>query len=199
VSLTFRHIPFDQLVDLAEGRLSPAEQTRLQVHASTCSRCAPQLAWLVRVIGLMRTSDYEEPPPELLSRVVQTFDAYRPPAGSSVRERIRAVLQFDSTQMPLAPGRRSASTTDRQLLFTAGSTELELRIMQSNTLWEVSGQVLNADAQGLARLESTADEVQAELNRIGEFVLPPVPSGRYILILQLETTDLEIPGLVLGA
>jgi len=109
------------------------------------------------------------------------------------------MLRFDSAQLPRAVGRRSGSSAERQLLFRAESLDLEVRVAQSGSLWEVSGQVLNADARGLAELQGSAGEVQATLNEVGEFLLTPVPAGRYALILQLTTVDIEIAGLEIGA
>ena len=101
-------------------------------------------------------------------------------------QRIMAVLRFDSAQLPLSVGRRSGSSAEQQLLFTAETLDLEVRITQSGSLWEVSGQVLNADARGLAELQGPAGEVRATLNEVGEFLLTPVPPGQYVLILQLD-------------
>jgi hypothetical protein len=198
MSIGSRHIPFDQLIDLVEGRLSSGEQTQMQAHASACSRCATQLAWLERVTGLMRTNDYEEPPTCVAADISRVFGSYSPSPSSSLRQRIMAVLRFDSAQLPLSVGRRSGSSTERQLQFTAETLDLEVQITQSGSLWEVSGQVLNADARGLAELHGSAGEVRATLDEVGEFLLTPVPPGRYALILQLTTAEIEIPGLEIG-
>ena len=199
MSVGSRHIPFDRLIDLVEGRLSPDEQTQMQTHTSACSRCATQLAWLERVIGLIRTNDYEEPPARVAADISRVFDSYSPSPSSSLRQRIMAVLRFDSAQLPLAVGRRSGSSAEQQLLFTADSLDLEVHIAPSGSLWEVSGQVLNADVHGLAELQGPAGEARAILNDVGEFLLTPVPPGQYALILQLEMVEIEIPGLAIGA
>src|SRR5262245_44125042 len=157
----------------------------MQAHMTACSRCATQLAWLERVIGLMRTNDYEEPPARVATDISRLFDSYSPAPASSLRQRIMAVLRFDSAQLALPVGRRSGSSTNRQLLFTAEHLDLEVQILQSGQVWEVSGQVLNADVRGLAKVHGPAGEVQATLNDVGEFLLTPVPPGRYTLILQL--------------
>ena len=198
MSVGSRHILFDRLIDLVEGRLSPDEQIQMRAHTSACSRCATQLAWLERVIGLIRTNDYEEPPARVAADISRVFGSYSPSASSSLRQRIMAVLRFDSAQLPLSVGRRSGSSTERQLLFTAETLDMEVRITQSGSLWEVSGQVLNADARGLAELQGPAGEVRATLNEVGEFLLTPVPPGRYALILQLTTVEIEIAGLAIG-
>jgi anti-sigma factor RsiW len=199
VSVGSRHIPFERLIDLVDGRLSPDEQRQTQIHTAACSRCATQLAWLERVIGLMRANDYEEPPDRLAAGISRVFASYNRSASSSLRQRILAVLRSDSAQLPLSVGRRSGSSTEQQLLFTAETLDLEVRIAPSGSLWEVSGQVLNADVDGLAELQGLAGEVQTTLNEVGEFLLAPVPPGRYALILRLTTVEIEIPGLEIGA
>jgi anti-sigma factor RsiW len=199
MSIGFHHIPFDRLVDLVEGRLSPDEQTQVQAHTSACSRCATQLAWLERVIGLMRTNDYEEPPAQVAANISRAFGSYSPPPSSPLRQRIIPILRFDSARSLLSAGRRSGTSSERQLLFTAETLDLEVRVTQSGSLWEVSGQVLNADARGLAELQGSTGEVRATLNEVGEFLLPPVPPGRYTLILQLTAVEIEIAELEIGA
>jgi len=198
VSIGSRHILFDRLIDLAEGRLSLDEQTQMQAHTSACSHCAIQLVWMERVIGLMRASDYEEPPARVAADISRVFGSYNPLSSSSLRPQIMAVLRFDSAQLPMSVGRRSGSSTERQLLFSAETLELEVQITQSGSLWEVSGQVLNVDARGLAELRGPAGEVRATLNEVGEFLLTPMPAGRYALILQLTAAEIEIPGLEIG-
>jgi hypothetical protein len=145
----------------------------------------------------MRNSDYEEPPPGLAGDIARGFDAYSAPAPS-LRERITAVLQFDSAQLPFATGRRSGSSVVRQLLFSTGTIDVEVRITQANSDWEVTGQVLNADVQGLAELQGPGGDIRADLNEVGEFLLSPVPPGKYALVLQLTTTAIAIPGLSIG-
>jgi anti-sigma factor RsiW len=199
VSVGSRHIPFERLIDLVDGRLSPDEQRQMRIHTAACSRCTTQLAWLERVIGLIRANDYEEPPDRLAADISRVFASYNPSASSLLRQRITAVLRSDSAQLPLSVGRRSGSSTEQQLLFTAETLDLEVRIAPSGSLWEVSGQVLNADVGGLAELQGLAGEVRATLNEAGEFLLAPVPPGRYALILRLTTVEIEIPGLEIGA
>jgi len=193
-----RHISFDQLVDLAEGRLSPDEKARVEAHTAICPRCAPQLSWLDRVIGLMRTSDHEEPPPHIAGDIARELDTYHPPTPMPLLERVRAVLRFDSALLPAPVGRRSGLSTERQLVFIADTLELEVRITRADSLWEVSGQLLNADAQGLAELHGAAGDRHAPLNEVGEFLLAPVPAGRYTMTLRLTTAEIEIPEIEIG-
>jgi hypothetical protein len=200
VSFGSRHISFNQLIDLAEGRMAPDLQGQARTHTAACSHCASQLAWLERVMGIMRANDYEEPPDRVAAGITRAFESYRP-AAASLRRRVMAVLHFDSAQLPMSVGRRAGISTERQLLFSAAALDLEVRITPAGALWEVSGQVLNADARGLVELQGPAGAAQASLNEAGEFLLPLLPPGQYSLLLQLTTAEAEIviDGLAIGA
>jgi hypothetical protein len=64
---------FGQLVDLVEGCLTAKEQEHTLAHVFACSVCAGEVAWLERVIGLMRTHDSVEPPPYVVAHLIGVF------------------------------------------------------------------------------------------------------------------------------
>src|SRR5689334_19267023 len=101
------HIRFIQLVDLAEGRIATDAAVAARSHVAACARCAADLAWLERVIGLMRTDTSEQPPPRALAAAKRLF---KPPAPAS-RRQFMAMLQFDSARTPIALGRRTGAQT----------------------------------------------------------------------------------------
>jgi anti-sigma factor RsiW len=191
------HIGFERLVDLVEGRLPPAEQTSLLAHLNTCNRCAADKAWLERVINLMRTDTTENPPPGVIDRARRLFQA-RASSTSTQRRRIPALLQFDSRQQPLALGVRSGPAAVRQLLLKAEDYVLDVRVTPAGAAWQVSGQLLGPDANGQVELQGETTTVQIELNELGEFSLPPVPTGSYNFLLHLADLDLDLPTLYLG-
>ena len=193
-----RHIPFEQLIDFVEGRLSPDEQTQSRAHVSACHRCAAEVAWLERVIELMRTNDIEEPPPRVATHIMHSFRSRSAPALSPLRQRIMAALRFDSAQLPLPVGMRSGPIAERQLVFSAEGLNLDLRITPAGSLWTVSGQVLVSGRRGQVELRSPSGTLQAELGDASEFVLPPVPPGDYMLILRLADIEVEVAGLQIG-
>jgi anti-sigma factor RsiW len=208
VSSTPEHIPFIHLVDLAEGRLAPAEQSQARAHVAGCPGCAAQLAWLVRIIGLMRTDNGQDPPLHVLARAKRLF---RPPAGAShsgPQRHLRATLRFDSARMPQATGMRSAGPPNRQMLFTAAEYDIDLRIASVGTMWALSGQVLGPNSYDQAEAQSPGREIelrgpngttQIPLNDLSEFILPPIPSGSYTIILRLNALNIEIDELEIGA
>ncbi len=192
-----RHISFDRLSDFVEGRLPADKRAELQAHLSICSQCAGDAAWLGRIIGLMRADDYEEPPPRVAAGISRVF---RPADNALARPwRIMAMMRFDSALVPMAVSRRSGPIGERQLLYEAEVFHLEVRIKQAGSLYQVSGQVLNADERGQVQLQGPASVVRADINEVGEFVLPPVPVGKYILILLLTAVEIEISALEIRA
>src|SRR5215216_4342433 len=118
------HVDFDRLVDLAEGRLAQTEVVSTRAHLSTCAICGTQLAWVERVIGLMRedaaTSTFEEPPSHVVARAQRLLRQVAPANGPEPHERTRvartlANLLFDSSSAPpAAAGVRSLSDAGRQ-------------------------------------------------------------------------------------
>ena len=68
------HISFTQVVDLVEGRLSPAAQAQAQAHTAGCARCAAQFTWLSRVIALMRTDTADDAPTQVVARAVDSSE-----------------------------------------------------------------------------------------------------------------------------
>lgn len=191
------HLSFERLVDLVEGRLSPAELDQALDHLAGCARCAGEKTWLEQVISLMRTDTSEDAPPAVITRARRLFQPRAVPVPTG-RRRIAALLQFDSLQRPLALGVRSGQPAARQLLLKAENFDLDVRITPTRAAWQVAGQVLGLEASGQVELQGDTATVQADLNDLGEFRLPPVPSGSYNLLLHLADLDVDLPTLYIG-
>ncbi len=189
------HIPFTRLVDMVEGRLSQAEQADARPHLAACPRCAADVAWLERVIGLMRADTAEPPPAHAVAAAKRLF---RPPTQPAARQQLTAVLQFDSARTPIALGRRAGAQTERQLLFAVSSYLLDLRLAPQGPLWVISGQLFGADDGRQVELHGPAGVMRAALNDLSEFALPPSPPGSYTLRLQLTDLDILIAELEVG-
>lgn len=196
------HVSFEQLTDLAEGRAPADEWVNLNSHLAACSRCAADLAWLRRAISLMRTDEGQDTPPAVMARAIRLFRARAEQAASTpdLRERVLALLRFDSVWRPLAPGLRAGPTAARLLLFRAGSRELDVRLTRAGEDWIVSGQILGPEASGKVELRGPDPDsrVQAALNDLSEFTLPPVPAGHYALLLHLVEAEIEVTDLEVG-
>ena len=201
MTLPSSHVSFERLTDLVEGRLTGDEQAGLQNHLATCPRCAANLVWLKRVVALMRSDESEDAPPALIARALRLFRSRLEQAAhvsNHRRRRLLASLRFDSARPSLALGLRAGQAETRQQLYSAGEQDLDLRLNQAGQDWAISGQVLGPAAGGLAELRGQAIRVQAPLNDLSEFALPPVPAGRYALILHLAEVEIEVTDLEVG-
>ncbi len=197
MNLISHPVSFARLVDLAEGRLTADERTAVESHTNSCERCAVQLASLKKSISLMRADDSMDAPRDALAYAINLFGARRTASAPSLVERILAALTFDSALTAPAFGVRSSNTADsRQLMYAAGATDIDLRIVRSEVGWTISGQVLGECAGG--RVEIAGGD-SVELNELCEFALPPLSAGSYKLLLRLQGAEVEIPEIHLGA
>ena len=202
--LTPRHIPFARLADLAEGRLSPEETAAARAHLADCTNCSAQAAQLGHLTALMRADTSGDAPAELVASVVRMFRARRARAEEpGPLRRLVAALTFDSSSLRPAFGVRSGQAAPaRQMLFSAGDLDVDLRLAPGGEGWTVSGQVLGPCRGGEVEAVTAGGSVaaRAALNDLCEFtLLPPVAGGTYTLRLRLDGTEVEIPELTLGA
>jgi anti-sigma factor RsiW len=199
VNNTAKHIAFSRLVDLVDGRLSADDQAEIESHLLACPRCASDVAWLRRVIGLMRADETKNPPAPVVAAAKRLFRAPTTPAGPAARRQVSASLSFDSMQAPVAMGLRAGAQPSRQMLFTTADYLVDLRITPSGALWAVSGQLLGAEAGEQVELRGPSRMARVPLNDMNEFVLPPAPPGNYTLTVRLADLDITITDLELGA
>src|SRR5438105_9288135 len=197
MKLAPRHIPFERLVDLAEGHLAPENSRDARAHLAACAAWAGQLAEVERLTGLMRADTSEDAPRDVLAGAIGLFRTRSARAG--VLRRVVAALGFDSGAPGLAFGVRSGqAAASRQLIFNAGDVDVDLRIAPGAEGWAVSGQVLGECGGGWAELGGSGEQAaaaRAELNELCEFALPVVPAGSYTLRLRLDDLLVEIPDL----
>jgi len=203
------HIRFAELVDFVEGRTAATNRHATALaHVKACAQCAAKVADIERAILIMRADESADPPAHIIASAVSLFRARRAldntadsvaDALTAGARRLLAVLTFDSREMAPAHGMRAGQpSAERQLLFSAGDNDLDLRIAPSGEDWIVSGQVLGDCASGSVELFGPTDRVQATLNNLCEFTLPPVAAGNYTLRLRLGDTEVEASWLEVG-
>ncbi len=188
------HVPFDQLVDLVDGRLSVEALESARAHLVGCERCVADLAWLEQLIGLMRSDTSVDAPADLLARVVGLFRQ----RGDRLPRRVVPTMRFDSARQPQGIGVRSGFTGVRQLIFNADDIDLDLHLSPVTSGWAVSGQLLGNCHGGEVELHGQQGVARATLNLLCEFKLSPIQPGLYTLTLHLDSTDLEITNLDIG-
>lgn len=192
---TIKHPDLTALTDLAEHRLKPDEGTLIAKHLADCAQCAKQYNELEHLVSLMRSDSSKDAPRDVIAMAINIFDRPRP---VSVVRRLLAVLSFDSLQQAPAFGVRAGHTPSRQLLYSAENNDIDLRIVQHDINWVITGQVLGHDcARGIVELAGADVSHAIELNESCEFTLPAVPPGDYALRLYFPDLELEVPRLEL--
>lgn len=195
-----KHIPFEQLADLAEERTPADERGALLQHVADCSHCEGELMQLQQLILAMRTDTSADAPRDVIAHARNVFRQGASLKSPSLVRRIVAALSFDSLTSAPAFGMRSGHTGTRQLLFSAEDNDIDLRISEQAEGWVISGQVLGTTSKKSdALLQGDAFSTMAVLNDLSEFSFAPVPSGNYRLNLYLGDVEVEVPELELGA
>ena len=189
MNMTSQHIPFEQLSDLASNSKTPEEATQIRSHLAECPECASQLALLEQGASLSRMES------DAVTRAVDSS----PDVGVSPLSRLVAVLSFDSRQLSPAFGVRSGRSVARQLLFSIGENDLDLRVAPDDGAWIVSGQVLGDCECGQVELRGANITESASMNELCEFYLPRVPPGSYSLLVQIADMEIEVPEFELRA
>lgn len=192
------HITFETLSDLAESRLTAAETLTAQAHLGACENCTASWTQLSHVVGLMREDLTEEPPAYITAQLMALFRAQRP-LQPTVWQKLQAALSFDSlTHTPAYGLRQSGAAAPRQLLYSAGEYDFDLRVTTETNDVLLTGQILGREVEnGTVTLSNEAVKIQASLNEWGEFTLPHVPTGTYTLLFEADAVSIEIADLVL--
>ena len=191
---TSTHISVETLANIAEGRATPEAREAAMSHISTCSTCRDTLRRLQQLILMMKSDRATDAPRDVLSSAINIFSREK----RLPLRRIVALLIFDSRNAGPAFGVRSLTSASRQMLFTAGETDLELRITVQNDECILAGQVIGEGcAQGHVEISGAGGRSEATLNEICEFTLPPVPAGHYSLTVRMLDLQIEIPELEL--
>ncbi|HMQ30435.1 MAG TPA: hypothetical protein PKD53_06875 [Chloroflexaceae bacterium] len=193
------HVPYELLVDLVEGRLPPAEAAALRAQIAGDAEAAARLAELERLIGLMRADESADTPEPVIARAARLARRAERPPGHTQLRRLIALLTSDGWRAPAqAAGLRALQAWPRAMLLRAGDRELDLQVAPKGERWQLSGQVLGPEAPGTVTLSGPGGHVSAALNELGEFALPPVPSGHYTFTVTQSDLEIVVPNLEIG-
>ena len=190
-------VPYQLLVDLAEGRLAPLEAAAIRAQIAGDPVVQRRLAELEALIGLMRSDDSVDAPEPVVARAVRLVR----PKESLPRKlrRLTARLSSDSWQpQGQAFGLRSLHAWPRAILLRAGDRELDLQVGPRGEQWQLTGQVLGPEMPGMVTLSGPTAHVTAPLNDLGEFVMPLVAGGRYTLTVTQGDLEIVVPNLEIG-
>jgi len=197
MSIFSPHIPFSELVDLADERSTPSAETL--EHLAACSRCEEELQSIRQTTSLMRTDSVDDAPAQLVQYAKKIFREREGVPGPSLLKRVIASLIFDSLTAAPAFGLRSQTSSGRQLLFSTETADIELRVAAENDEWQIAGQLPGSLSEsGEVSLESDNFSASTELNELSEFSFNAVPGGSYKISVHLRDLILETPHFELG-
>ena len=193
------HTSFASLLDIADRR-TPAD-AEAAAHLATCRTCTEELQRLEDLVGLMTQDESVDAPRDVLAYAINIFNQRNVDRKPSLVQRIVAALSFDSFDRAPAFGVRSGEAAARQLVYSAGESDLDLRIeQQERDRWTIAGQILGEQcAGGEIKLTGKNESASALLNDQCEFTLPAVPAGNYELVLRLADVEIEVPRIEVGA
>jgi len=190
------HMSTEMALNLADGRLEPAEAEFWEKHILTCTTCTQDMAdWRNLGINLKR-SHFENAPPKDLERAFSIF-ARSNTAGSKLRQVLAGII-FDSFQQPAFAGARGGALGARQLVLRAEEFDIHVKIWGEQDHRQLLGQMLSRSGDeflGAAhfhllrngeRLESTS------MDDMGEFHFTDIPEGD--LGLQIDLPNLTVIG-----
>jgi len=197
MSIFSPHIPFTELTELAEEQSTTSPETL--AHLASCSECSGQLESIRQTIGLMRSDTAKDAPAELVQYARKIFREQVVPRGPSLLKIVIAALTFVCLTTAPAFGLRSQSSTGRQLIYSADTADIDLRVSTENDRWQIAGQVLGVDCtSGDVDLEGEGFAASAKLNELCEFSFGSVPAGAYKVSIRLPDVLIETPRLELG-
>lgn len=192
-----RHLSFEYLVDLAEGRLSPTEQTAALEQIAANPAAQREYQRITRLLGLLQADQSEDVPEYVLQRAYRIFQT--PTAAPTTLQRIVAIMRFDSWAMPLASGLRTGSAITQQLLFQADQLEISLQLSQKTSGWICLGQLLGSTGSGSVQLIQPSFEQQQPLNELQEFHFSELPAGTYQMVIEVNNQQIIIDPLIIGS
>jgi hypothetical protein len=171
----------------------------------------PDQAWMHRLREVLSANDFVEPPDWVRESARRLFMTLGPQPRSSLVQRLRATLIFDSRRTsPTPAGVRSIGVLDGpwQLLYRSGDVDVDLLVRpnQDGHTMSVRGQALSlvGDTLGDGVVEALPADApkllhgrpvptaSTELEPSGEFALSNLEHGRYDVLLRFGAHEIEL-------
>jgi len=184
-----------------DGKCLPEEVQSVESHLSTCSDCVELGQEVQHLNTRLHLESTFEPPADLVQWGISLFQPLLQPVEqvSGTLRKIIASLVFDTYDEPLLAGVRRVGAPPRQLLFRAGSVDVDVKIesMEANDRITLVGQVLSNTAKFFdntpVKLESHGIvRYRTITNLVGEFTFDEVPKDTYHLSVDLPEGQITL-------
>jgi len=171
-----KHFTTEEWIDFMNQVTRDGQRTEMKEHLKGCERCASELQMWEKVRSVGTMEDSLQPPSEMVQWVKASYGpAVRiaPKTKGSLVE-----VLFDSFLQPAIAGARSTANGSRQMLYRAGSYQIDIQVelKPGTNLVVIAGQIMdiaNAAAAG-ERIPVTLSNLHGHIiytstNRFGEF------------------------------
>jgi hypothetical protein len=202
---TLNHPIFQTLLDYLGNRVSADEQIRIKTHLDSCEVCRNELEVAQRTLLGLRAAELTSPPPTLLNNILSAFRRRQTRSAQPIR--VLPHLQFDSWTQRAALGLRGGTITDRQLLYSYETFDLDLQIVRTEhtDLLALQGQILVSEEKSVTPegivvglTSQTGDDRFSVTDELGRFGIARLGIRDYILRLTFDTYDVIIDPLTIS-
>jgi len=149
-----------------------------------------------RIIKLMQTDQSVDAPEDAIKWSKNIFKTRTPVENAGVVKRIVANLVGEILPGQTAVGERSAGLSQsKQMLFEAGAVSVDLRLHKTEDSFEIRGQILGDEFEGVAvRLGN----LETKTDGLGGFRFDGLRAGEHDLSLTFESGEVLINGIELS-
>lgn len=197
-----RHPRSRWLTDLADGALTGRRAEEIGSHVQACARCAGEVEDVRAMTAALAAGPLPAPPRAVMRRVDGLFASLRVRRAAERVGRLVASLLFDQRLEPV-PALRSCPGSGRRLLWAVGPLEIVATLTRDAEGWELRGQVLPQDDDGVVvpegeiSLSRTARGLRrARLDDQGEFRFDGLAAGVCELEGRVDGVVFRIPPFV---
>ena len=147
---------------------------------------------LQNIIELMRRDDSVDAPADSVRWASNLFRTRAVESKPSFVKKLAAVFQMEIAPNKPAFGERSSATsTVRQILYSAGDNAIDIRIEKTKRGFTVRGQILGSGfAEARVRMADDNNTFEAPVDDAGEFRLENIPAGTYEVAI--HNAEIEI-------
>ena len=154
-----------------------------------------------------QAASLQRAPAPLVRSALELWRDHAPTRGSAsdMRRWVAALIHDSWSGAPqTASGMRDLPSDVRHLLYAGLGRDIDLRIAPLAEGYSLSGQHLGPDAQGRVELRpldgaAATPARSVPLDTSGEFSIDGVPGGIYVLTLHLDSDEIMLPPIEIGA
>lgn len=140
-----KHFATEDWIDFVNQVTPSEQQVAMQEHLrGGCAKCAKELALWERVRDIAAKENSLQPPQEILRTAKVAFRPAWPGAKQEMTASLVEVL-FDSFLQPAIAGARSAAMGSRQMLYRAGTYQIDIQVelKAGSNLVSIAGQIMD--------------------------------------------------------